>query len=33
MYRNEEVPLNDVVHFKIHAIVESGKVILYIIIL
>ena len=26
LYRNEEVTLNDVIHFRIHAIVESGKV-------
>ena len=26
LYRNEEVRLDDVIHFKIHAIVEAGKV-------
>ena len=26
LYRNEEVTLEDVMHFKIHAIVETGKV-------
>ena len=26
MYRNEEVRLDDVINFRIHAIVESGKV-------
>ena len=26
LYRNEEVQLGDVVHFRIHGIVEGGKV-------
>ena len=26
LYRNEEVLLGDVVHFRIHGIVEGGKV-------
>ena len=26
MYRNEEVRLEDVINFRIHAIVEAGKV-------
>ena len=28
MYRNEEVRLEDCINFKIHAIVEAGKVII-----
>ena len=30
LYRNEEVQLGDVVHFRIHGIVEGGKVKIYI---
>jgi hypothetical protein len=26
LYRNEEVPLSNTAHFKIHAIVDVGKV-------
>ena len=26
LYRNEEVNLDDIVHFRIHGIVEGGKV-------
>ena len=29
MYRNEEVRLEDCINFKIHAIVEAGKVRIY----